>query len=111
MAAPHVAGAWAILKQADPSADVSKILKVLQSTGLPINDVRNGITKSRIQIFQALRALGELAPPPSDYDGGGRTDIAVYRPSTGTWYIINSSTGLRVQQWGAGGDQPLTGRF
>jgi subtilisin family serine protease len=112
MAAPHVAGTWAILKQAKPAADVATILWVLQSTGVPITDVRSGISQSRIQIAQALHVLEALAPPPGDYDGDGRTDVAVWRPSSGIWYILNSrDERVRAKQWGAPDDIPVPGDY
>ena len=59
MAAPHVAGAWALLKQAVPSASVDDILALLQRTGQPVIDTRNGIsiTKPRIRVAAALNEL------------------------------------------------------
>lgn len=53
MATPHVAGAWAVLKSAKPSATVAQVLDALNATGKPITDSRNGITKPRIQIDRA----------------------------------------------------------
>ena len=40
-----------------------------------------------------------------DFDGDGRSDVSVYRPSTNTWYEILSGTGtVGVQTFGAAGD-------
>lgn len=60
MATPHVTGAYAILKSRAPSATVDQILAALTNTGVPITDLRNGITKPRICISCALTMIGPL---------------------------------------------------
>ena len=46
-------------------------------------------------------------PVPGDYDGNGTTDVAVFRPSTGTWFVRN---GITVA-WGTSGDIPVPGDY
>ena len=61
MATPHVAGAWALLKAAKPTATVDELLNALQSRGIPITDPRNGLVKSLIQIGSPTESSGALA--------------------------------------------------
>jgi len=67
MAAPHVAGAWALVRQAVPSATVDEVLGAFQSTGLPVTDTRGWApgttTVSRVRVFQALATLTPLTNP------------------------------------------------
>jgi subtilisin family serine protease len=57
MAAPHVAGAWAILRSARPDTSIDEVLTALKTTGKPVLDDRNDLIKPRIQIDSALQEL------------------------------------------------------
>lgn len=48
----------------------------------------------------------------SDFDGDGITDISVFRPSTGTWYLLYSSDGsFHYIPFGTMGDVPVVGDY
>lgn len=59
MAAPHVAGSWAILKQAFPQASVEQIYTALIKSGTPQTDLysRPNITKKMIRVDKAMKHL------------------------------------------------------
>ena len=68
-------------------------------------------TSTGISFSKPLGRFGDR-PLPYDYDGDGRTDMAVWRRDTGEWIIINSLTGqTRVVPWGVSGTMPAPGDY
>lgn len=98
MAAPHVTGAWAVLKQRNPAATVDTIENALIATGVAITDPRNGVAKPRLNLATAVQAL----TPPCTYSvtpttvsigkAGGSVTVAVSTGAACPWAASSATS-------------------
>ena len=58
-------------------------------------------------LFGIVRFAGDIAPrkAPFDFDADGKTDVSIFRPGAGEWWISKSSGGNFATQFGAGTDK------
>jgi subtilisin family serine protease len=81
MAAPHVAGAFALLKQKRRDVTVEQALNALRQTGTPVTDYRNpAIVTPRINIMAALNSLPEMQPRLTYSQQGTGAGSVTFKP-------------------------------
>ncbi|HQU84466.1 MAG TPA: M36 family metallopeptidase, partial [Pyrinomonadaceae bacterium] len=47
----------------------------------------------------------------ADFDGDGKTDVSVFRPSDGNWYLLRSTAGFGSVSWGLSTDTLVPGDY
>lgn len=70
-AAPHVSGAFALLRQAVPTATADEAFQALETTGVPVTDPKSGVQTPRIEVWEAIQELLCTDGPDLDADGWG----------------------------------------
>ena len=95
MAAPHVAGFFALARQKRPGISVGTVVELLKSTGREILDQRNGLSIPRIQIDRAIDGLNSVAAVPATPDGLVATTISATQIDL-VWNDVATETAYEI---------------
>ena len=75
------------------------------------NEINNYIAANGSCLLQVMQPPAAPTSKTFDFDGDGRADVAVFRPSNGNWYVNKSSGGALQLQFGLPGDKPVSADY
>lgn len=94
-----------LLKEKIAAGGTLSVMGVAAGTGL-----RLGIDRDMDGILDGDETVSRRGR--ADFDGDGRTDISVFRPATGNWYVLPSGgSGYTATNWGLGTDRLVPADF
>lgn len=73
-------------------------------------EVQNGSTGVDGAVTR-YKPVGGASATTKDFDGDGREDVSVFRPSDGSWYMSCSCQGQRGTRFGQAGDIPVAADY
>ncbi|MBK8809366.1 MAG: M36 family metallopeptidase [Acidobacteria bacterium] len=73
------------------------------STGVNVDDV------AIVSSYTCAPAISVKSR--ADFDGDGKTDLSIFRPSEGNWYLNRSTAGFQVLNWGLAADVLTPGDY
>jgi hypothetical protein len=99
MAAPHVAGAWAVIKHRQPLASVSSVLSTLTSTGLSVYDAGSRTYRKRIRVGMATQQTAPGAPVITSFSAQPGLPQPAHVPITWTTKAFTGTAAPQYKYW------------
>jgi uncharacterized delta-60 repeat protein len=90
--------------QNDPNGEVRTVIKQPDGKVVIGGDFTAVEGVQRAGIARIILGEATARNLPFDFDGDGRSDLGVFRPSDGNWYVAKSQAGFSVQHFGISGD-------
>ena len=68
------------------------------------DDELSSLSMVRGSDMEVVQTPGHLLMPQCDFDGDGKTDVSLFRPSNAAWYVQGSQAGFAAYQFGVSTD-------
>lgn len=94
-----------------PAASAGQNVRLRWRFGADNNTAVLGWFIDNIEISGSVSCIIADGRAPADFDGDGRTDVSVFRPSNGVWYLQQSSAGFAAYSFGLSDDMIVPGDF
>ena len=96
-----------------PASANGQTIKLKFRTGSDISVGGTGVRIDGVKIVNGFNcaAVAASGNKRADFDGDGKTDLSVFRPSDGVWYLNRSSAGFTATTWGASTDMLVPGDY
>ena len=98
-------GGYVITKAQLPASAAGQNVNLRWLFGSDINTFEVGWNVDSVQVAGSYICFAATVKSRADFDGDGKTDLSVFRPSEGNWYLNRSTAGFTVIGWGLSADK------
>ncbi|MET0752260.1 MAG: FG-GAP-like repeat-containing protein, partial [Pyrinomonadaceae bacterium] len=94
-----------------PAAANGQNVKFRWRFGSDCSAASTGWRVDNVEVVNGFSCAVVAVKSRSDFDGDGKTDLSVFRPTEGNWYLNRSTAGFQVLNWGISTDTLVPGDY